>query len=232
MIISHKYKFIFIKTAKTAGTSIEVFLSKLCADEDVVTPIFPAVDGHVARNYKGIFNPFSEILDGRTKGLKLTILCFCRNLKFKNHLPSFIIKNRIDEEVWNSYTKFCVERDPWDKTVSHYEMINKRSGGNLSFYDYLKKGNFCLNFNKYLHPVTNDVMVDRILRYESLNQDLQSIFEDLGVPFNGALTENAKSTYRNRDVHYSSYYDKESAELIRQVFKKELAVFNYQFLLD
>jgi len=39
MIISHKHKFIFIKTRKTAGTSIEIFLSQFCGKNDTLTPI-------------------------------------------------------------------------------------------------------------------------------------------------------------------------------------------------
>lgn len=41
MIISHKYKFIFLKTKKTAGTSFEIALSRYLGEDDVVTPISP-----------------------------------------------------------------------------------------------------------------------------------------------------------------------------------------------
>ena len=30
MLVSHKYKFIYIKSGKTAGTSTEVYLQKVC----------------------------------------------------------------------------------------------------------------------------------------------------------------------------------------------------------
>ena len=39
MIVSHAHKFIFLKTKKTAGTSIELALTELCGPEDVITPL-------------------------------------------------------------------------------------------------------------------------------------------------------------------------------------------------
>ena len=42
MIVSHKNKFIFLKTRKTAGSSIEIALSKHCGPEDIITQIAPS----------------------------------------------------------------------------------------------------------------------------------------------------------------------------------------------
>jgi len=39
VIISHKHRFIFLKTKKTASTSIEISLSRYCGENDVITPI-------------------------------------------------------------------------------------------------------------------------------------------------------------------------------------------------
>src|SRR5262245_57999721 len=39
MIISHRHKFIFMRTTKTASTSMEISLSRFCGPEDVITPV-------------------------------------------------------------------------------------------------------------------------------------------------------------------------------------------------
>lgn len=44
MIISHEHRFIFLRTAKTASTSIETALSRICGDRDILTPDSPEDD--------------------------------------------------------------------------------------------------------------------------------------------------------------------------------------------
>ena len=132
MIISHKYKFIFIKTKKTAGTSIEVYLSQFCGEDDIVTPIFPIEEKHRPQNYLGRFNFLKELFMTRGRGIRKTLLSFFKNQKFYNHIPAIAIKARIDKETWDTYYKFCVERDPWSKSISHYNMLKYRKTKKIS----------------------------------------------------------------------------------------------------
>ena len=51
MIISHRYKFIFIKTHKTAGSSMEMALGPLCGPDDIIAPMESNIGTGIPRNY-------------------------------------------------------------------------------------------------------------------------------------------------------------------------------------
>lgn len=228
MIISHKYKFIFIKTAKTAGTSIEVFLSQYCGEEDIVTPIWPHVEPHRARNYQGIWNPFPEIIQNKARGIKMTVKNLTSLRKFYSHLPAFLIRSRTPQKIWNSYFKFCVERNPWDKSLSHYHMVNDRAGGSLSFDKYIEKGNFCINFPKYTDS-NGSLLVDKVVKYESLIDELWIIFQELGIPFDGSLGVRAKAEHRKEERPYQDLFSDKQRYIIEKAFAREIEMHGYVF---
>lgn len=205
MIISHKYMFIFIKTVKTASTSIEVFLSDKCAEEDIFTPIYPHVTPHRARNFGSLYN----------------------------HIPAFVLKSLLSDEMWKNYFIFCVERNPWDKVLSHYHMMNYRSGFKLSFDQFLLDGKagleVVLNFLKYMDRAGQEVIVNRVLRYENLNQELGEVFGMLGIPYGGSLNVYAKSDMRTDRRPYQEVYTKQQKRFVKKVFEREIVLHGYVY---
>lgn len=226
MIISHKYKFIFIKTMKTAGTSVEVYLSQYCGNNDVVTPIMPHVEPHVARNYKGVWNPLPEILAKQGEGIRRDLHDLLRFRKFYNHIPAFSVQKRVPQNIWDSYFKFCIERNPWDKTLSDYYMFRDRLSGRLSLDDYLRKGRYCLNYPKYT-DLHGNLMVDKVIRYENLMDELGEVFERVKVPFSGSLGVRAKSGHRVNNAPYKKVLTEEQCQLITTAFAKEIEMHGY-----
>ena len=228
MIISHKHKFIFVKTMKTAGTSIEVYLSQHCGDKDTVTPIWPLVEPHRSRNFKGFFNPLPEIIENKGGGIKVIIDNVIKKRKFYNHIPAKLVKYRVSRIIWDSYFKFCVERNPWDKTLSHYHWVNRQADSKLSLEEYIRKGSFCLNYPIYC-DFNDYILVDKVIKYESLVDELVDVFQELGIPFNGSLGVRAKSEQRKDKRPYQEVFSLEQRCVIEKAFEKEIEMHDYIF---
>lgn len=229
MIVCHRKKFIFVKTAKAAGSSLEVFLSKHCGVEDIVTPLSPPEEGHDPRNHSGLFNPFPEMVASRLRCWSETKRCLALRSPFYSHLPARIARCRLGDEIWNSYYKFTVERNPWDKTLSHHAMMSALKPGGMTLPEYFNKGKFCHNAPIYTDWNEDTVMVDRFIRYDRLNEDLGEICQHLGIPFEGMLAEQSKTSYRSDHRHYREVFTHEQAAIIRQAFRKEIDLHGFEF---
>lgn len=229
MIISHKYQFIFIKTTKTAGTSIEVFLSQFCGVDDIVTPIFPRVPPHKPRNFKGGFNPLPEIILSRGEERLMIAIDILKGMKFHNHLSAKQIKMRVPSSIWDSYYKFCVERNPWDKTISHFYSVKRFRNPWLTLDQYFRRGKFCLNFPQYTDWSGNHIIVDQIIKFENLISELGETFDQLGIPFADDLNVNAKGDFRKDHRPYREVLKPKQCNLIAKIFKKEIDWHGYSF---
>jgi len=204
LIISHKYKFIFVKTPKTAGTSMEIALARICDSKDVVTRYEHIVfDGHVPRNYGD----------------------------FEQHSSARQIKKAVTPEIWNNYFKFAFERNPFEKMVSMYWFRIGEGGFKGSFKDFCI---YCKDNPKkfpkgfQIYGIDNQIAVDFVGRYETLSKDFQHICKKLNLPCEGDLPK-IRDQYQKVRKHYSEYYDDECKRIVEEHFSKEISYFKYVF---
>jgi hypothetical protein len=180
-LISFKYNFIFIKTTKTAGTSLEVDLSPLLEDEAIVTPIGSAPAGHMPRNF------------ATPKG------------NYFNHIGASEIRSMLGPAIYEGMFKFCVEREPLDKCISHFHMLrnspehNRDGTYGKDWRGYCRARDFPVDLEKYseIRSGKRVSLVDRILRYETLAADLPALLDRLGIR-NFTLASREKSAYSAR----------------------------------
>jgi len=188
MIISHKYKFIFIKTHKTASTSVCIDLGDKCADTDIVSSLAEhdkeneIAKKHRPRNY--------ENFKTRSKNISHITIEEVRSC----------LKN---EKIFNNYFKFCVEREPVDKMLSHFLWHHRERCKDKLFWkrnvdfiwqEWVKIPMQHRNYNFDWWTIDGELAVDKILRYENLNKELKETCKNLG--FDIELTSKAKASHR------------------------------------
>jgi len=240
MIISHKYKFIFIRTLKTASTSIENQLYDFLDQGDVCSGLVEGnlVEGLPAKpplNSKGFYNPFCDC-DARLSFKENVSLALTnsnrsrRRLKFhRPHMEAWMIKNRLPASIWDSYFKFCFERNPFDKTVSRY-FHKKKEGKTFTFQQYVSEERLPVNYPIYTGRFDPDqIIVDYVGRFEDLTGSLDFIAKKTGLPFEGEMKYSLKSNFRPPKLDYREVVDPESRQIIERVFERELRFHNYSF---
>lgn len=229
MIISHKYKFIFLKTNKTAGTSIEIALSKFCGGDDIITTLRP--EEEEMRKNLGYCGPQNYLIPKSRYRFKdwRQFLFKGRKQEFRNHNSAEKIIRYLGEDIWNSYFKFCVVRNPWDRMISLYYWCNKKEPrpGISEFLETDKSLRF-QNFEINIYTINGKIAVDKICCYENLEEELEKVRIRCGLPEKIALP-NAKGSTRKDHRDYREILNKEQAEKIRQLSMDELDLLGYEF---
>lgn len=226
MIVSHSRRFIFIKSAKTAGTSLEAALSNFCSGTDVVTPLG---DYEFNRDETGRWLHRAMNADG-----------------FEQHDWGVTIRDKVGSAVWNEYFKFSIARNPWDRVVSLFtwkarndpEFKAGKAAGSDDLADpelrlrqlrrrfaEFVKGAWQTNDRFYL--IDGKCCVDFVIRYETLADHVQEVCRRLGIP--AIDLPRLKSGFKPGQFHYSQYYDEESEAIVAERHSNDIRLFGYRF---
>jgi hypothetical protein len=232
-IISDKYKFVFLKTAKTAGTSVEMALETICAPDDICAPVTkkktsrPGEESYHARNYKGCFIPrFTRPENFESRFFKELRELFILHRKYKSHMPATDVCWRLGRKKWDAYFKFTVERNPWDKAVSAYYFAQRHPENRIPFEEWLPKN--LTQSNMSFYTMGGKVAVDHILRFENLQADLDATLTKLGVE-NLPKLPYSKSTFRPKKANYWDVHTEFTRDYVARVCQPEIEYFGYTF---
>jgi hypothetical protein len=214
-MISHEHKCIFIHISKCAGSSIEHGFGINLND-------------NTENNNKNLFGWNSK-----------------HEIFLQHATPQQLLDNKfITQEIWDTYYKFIIVRNPYSRAKSDFLWLEGDSGIKDSFSNFLlSKGKFkniltVKDYRNYRgdHLNTqydyffingNEIAYNRVLRFENLETDLKSLCEDLELKnhfFNKKINV-AKKTKK----HYSYFYNKSKIKLLSLVFKNDLEFLNYSF---
>ncbi|MBV8799185.1 MAG: hypothetical protein JO208_05180 [Alphaproteobacteria bacterium] len=170
MIISFSKNFIFIRTRKTASSTIETVLRKGLEPGDV----FVRAGGLRHRKdrtpeQKGAHSPQAvPVNEGENVA---------------GHMGAADVRKLVPASFWNGCFRFTSERHPYEKAVSlaHYNFGKvKNSEGDFSEFleETVQRGNY-RSFDQY--AIDGEVVVSDFIRHETLVEDLRRIGERIGV---------------------------------------------------
>lgn len=208
-MISHLHKCIFVHIPKTGGTSVEDLIWPQISERSAQDLWMGKIDQH-SNKYQ-------------TGGLQ--------------HLLARQIQLEVGHEVFDSYFKFTMVRNPWDRLVSQYAHMSKRKG--LRNYIGMKEGDPLKRYLELIgkrrhvqwEPQTSFILspqghrlVDFIGRFENFNESVMDVLTHLGLG-----TCSIPHAKRGERGPYQSYYDLEAQEIVADRYAADIELFGYEF---
>jgi hypothetical protein len=212
-----RYKFLFIHTAKTGGTSVRDALGYYKWADPWRLPQF-----------------LCSKLSGAT-GHRLGI-------KFPRHAKAIAAREMLPRELYESLFKFAFVRNPWDLQVSSYHHIRRERPHlveHIGSFDEFLSWKFSPERPYQFHADTSielqsdyvvdlhgAIIVDYIGRYEILQEDFDRICMEIGIRPR-ELPHRRRAG--DRDADYRSYYTDAAAERVATHFARDIELFEYDF---
>mgnify|MGYP006089808871 FL=1 len=219
MIVSHKYKFIYLKGHKVAGSSVLLALGRHCDEGDSV--FLPA---------KG--NPPEDVWADDDWTSSRNLIGLQRESTPDN------VRNKIGDTMWDEYTKVTIVRNPWDLAVSSFfwALRKKKNLENenykIYFNDWIKHKKSWKDMKQNISRSVDsngNLLMDYYIKYENLQQSYMQFCEKVGIESMRLprLKSNIRSARSNKTYEY--FYTKESRDLVQKKVGRYIETFGYEF---
>ena len=235
MLVSHRKQFIYVKTMKTASTSVESFFEPFC-----LPPGRWQID---------VFNSGSETSDGIVgyRGTKRRRFFGLIRRRWYDHMPAKLIKRQLPAEIWNSYFKFCVVRNPFDKAISafHFHAWMEQRGFSKMvvpqteceverFRNWIREVNSrhrSLLVDRDCYCINDELCTDHVIRFQDLTTGIHDVCRRLDIERSiDELPAFVSGVRPKRSLH--EYYDENTKESVHEMFDFEIRKFGYEFPRD
>jgi len=141
------------------------------------------------------------------------------------HATASDIRSRLGDKVWSSFFKFTVERNPWDRQVSHYYYKIKDRPDPPSFKEFVRSGHFIDNWPIY--AIGDKIVADHIIKYDNLEAGLGEVLGRVGL--SPPALPRAKGGFRPQGSSYRHVYDDETREIVARRYHREIEQFGWSF---
>jgi hypothetical protein len=227
MIVSHKHRFIFIKSQRTGGTSLELALSTICGPDDIVPPL-PRHEKE--RSELGGLSPRNfdvPIHRHRREDWRLILQGRGRRA-FWSHVDARDTRAWLPPRVWKDYFKFAVERNPWDRAISFYWRLHPDVENRPAMAEFLRELPQRMISNVGFYSIGDEIVVDHVMRYERLSDEVKALCDRLGIESRLDLPR-AKSGTRKDRRPYREVLQPEEREIIARRCAREIELLGYEF---
>ena len=225
MIVSHKHKFIFVRTEKTAGSSLQLALARMCGADDVVTGTGPL-------KHQTHWPRWTKVMPAGISPLRRM---FPKQFGFHPHASISQIRDYYGEDVYKSYFKFTIERNPWDRQLSLYchRKRKQHQTAPIKFERDMRSPIYrSLHYTRLrnweIYSIDDQVAVDYVIRFEDLETGVRHVFNEIGASGEIELPR-LRTQFRRNKATYRDAYTPELRELVGSWYHREIAAFGYEF---
>jgi hypothetical protein len=205
-LVSLSHKFLFVHIPKTGGNSIQNVLRLYSEDQIVcLNPLQDGVERFEVRN---------------------------PNYSYEKHSSLAEYESILGPDLFASLYKFACIRNPWERMISFYFSPHRQvtQWSRNEFVQFVEEVPSMLSYlGQRVSSFTSGsaealLGVNRLLRFERLQEDFDMVCHDLGIP-RQVLPHRNRSSRR----HYSEYYDSRLVKLVSTKCAADIEYFGYRF---